>query len=156
MNDETPALHALLARIGHYAGHGINHEDEPFHAELHLASLDVQPGVTLHYLAVGIDGTVYHDERTWIALDDTRRLALWSIHTNGDGVRKHVHRHGANVKGALLTLVFGYGNPLDANCYREEIAIDLWPEGELSYRYAWGLPGGDHRPRSSVRLKPTR
>lgn len=153
--DPTPALHALLTRIGHYAGHGINHEDEPFHAELHLAALEVQPGVTIHYRAVGIDGTVYHDERTWIARDDTGRLALWSIHTNGAGVRKHVHRHGAKVDGALLTLVFGQGNPLDNTAYREEVAVDLWPDGELSYRYAWGLPGGDHRPRSSVRLRPT-
>jgi hypothetical protein len=150
-----PVLHALLARVGHYAGHGINHEDEPFHAELHIVSLDVQPGVTLKFRAVGIDGTVYHDERTWIALDTDDTVALWSIHTNGGGVRKHARRPAAPVEGAVLTLVFGFGALADRTCYRQEIGIDLWPDGDISYRYAWGLPGGDHQPRSTVRLRAT-
>jgi len=152
--DPSSAIQALTARTGTYAGHGITYEDEPFHAELHVDALEAEPGVTLLYRAVGIDSTVYHDERAWIALDQEGRLALWSIHTNGAGIRIHRHRHGVPVAGATHTFVFGVGRPLDERSYREEVAIDLWPKGDLTYRYAWGLPGGGHRPRSSVRLKP--
>jgi hypothetical protein len=35
-----------------------------------------------------------------------------------------------------------------------EIAIDLHPGGDLGYRFAWGLPGGEFAPRSGVRMRP--
>ncbi len=150
MNDPVDAL---LARVGSYAGHGINHEDEPFHGELDLAALSDGRGVTLKVRAVGIDGTVYHDERLWIAAAESGELTLWSIHTNGAGVRRHIRRHGAPVSGADATWVFGFGDLGAHRGYRQEIALDLWPDGDISYRVAWGLPGGEHQPRSAVRMR---
>jgi hypothetical protein len=143
---------SLLERVGRYAGHGINHEDEPFHAELEIARLLDAQGVTLKFRAETIDGTVLHDERTWIARDADGQVALWSIHINGGAVRKHEQRNGAGIDGADATLVFGVGDAARMDAYREEIAIDLWGDGDVSYRTAWGLPGGRMVRRSDVRM----
>lgn len=149
------AIARLLDRVGRYAGHGINHEDEPFHAELEIARLVDARGVTLKFRAEAIDGTILHDERTWIARDgDTGPIALWSIHVNGAGVRRHEQRHGAPTEGAETTLVFGAGEATRFDSYREEIALDLWPDGAVSYRTAWGLPGGRLQQRTDVRMAP--
>lgn len=146
------AIARLLDHVGRYTGHGINHEDEPFHGELEVARLLDAQGVTLKFRAETIDGTVLHDERTWIARDTDGQVALWSIHSNGGAVRKHQQRNGAGTEGADATLVFGAGDPDDGSAYREEVAIDLWPDGDVSYRTSWGLPGGRMLPRSDVRL----
>jgi len=147
------AIAALLQRVGTYSGHGISHEDEPFHGELEISRLVDDQGVTMRFRAQSIDGTVLHDERTWVARDEGARVRMWSIHSNGAGVRQREPRNGAPAAGADRTLVFGLGDPSDPHAYREEVALDLWPDGSVSYRYAWGLPGGTMAPRSSVRLK---
>mgnify|MGYP000480290697 CR=1 FL=1 len=144
---------ALLQRVGTYSGHGINHEDEPFHAELEVTRLVDGKGVTMRFRAQAIDGTLMHDERTWVAPDGPA-IFMWSIHSNGAGVRKRDQRNGATVAAADRTLVFGYGDPAASHTYREEVAIDLWPDGSISYRYAWGLPGAPLASRSSVRMRP--
>ena len=147
-------LTSLLRRVGAYEGHGINHEDEPFFAELDVRPLQNEQGVTMKFRAIGVDGTVYHDERTWVARDPAGQVGLWSLHSNAAGVRVHRQRHGGVVGGAEHTWVFGFGDPLDRRQFRQEVAIDVWPDGDLSYRVAWGLPGGDHTPRTVARLAP--
>jgi hypothetical protein len=143
----------LLQRAGQYQGHGINHEDQPFHGELEIGPLLGNRGVTLKFRAVGIDGTVYHDERSWVAPDEGGEIAMWSIHSNGEGVLKHTRRNGAGVEGAN-TLVFGLGDRNDPAVFRIEVALDLWADGAVGYRFAWGQPGGEFKPRSSVRMVP--
>lgn len=146
-------LDRLLARVGHYGGHGINHEDQPFHGELCLESILSDGAIALSFRAVGIDGTVYHEERSWIGPDEDGALSLWSLSTQAAGVRRHRQRHGGNPEGVEASLVFGLGDRTDASVLRIELALDLWPDGDIGYRFAWGLPGGAFEPRSRVRMR---
>jgi hypothetical protein len=146
-------IEQLLARVGRYGGHGIDHEDQPFHGELELTALLGGRGLALTFRALGIDGATYHDERGWIAPDGDGRTRFWSLSTSTPGVLCHARRHGAPAAGTSATLVFGSGERADA--LRIEVAFDLWPDGDVGYRYAWGLPGGEFLPRSSVRMSRT-
>ncbi|HHO50203.1 MAG TPA: hypothetical protein ENK18_04845 [Deltaproteobacteria bacterium] len=147
-------LDRLLTRVGRYGGHGINHEDQPFHGELCLEAILDGGGIALSFRAVGIDGTLYHEERGWIAPDEGGALALWSLSTEGPGVRRHLRRHGVAPEGVETSLIFGLGDRTDASVLRVELALDLWPDGDIGYRSAWGLPHGAFEPRSSVRMHP--
>ncbi|MBX2797294.1 MAG: hypothetical protein KTR31_06500 [Myxococcales bacterium] len=149
-------IDGLLARVGRYGGHGINHEEEPFHGELVLQPLPGDRGVSLEFRAVGIDGTTYHHECAWIAPNAQGETVLYAIHANGGGVMQYERRHGTPPEGCDQTVVFGVGQPAEADELRLEVAIDLWPDGDLSYRHAWGLPGGDYKPRSDVRMSVER
>ena len=151
-------IEQLLARVGRYGGHGIDHDDQPFHGELELAPILGGRGLTLTYRAVGIDGTVYHDERGWIAPDDAGRACFWSLSTSSVGVTCHQRRRPAPPAGeqaTQATLIFGSGDPRDTSAMRIELAFDLWPEGDVGYRFSWGEPGGAFLPRSSVRMSRT-
>ena len=146
-------LDLLLERCGRFGGHGIDSEDQPLYGELDLQALPARQGVWLTFRASAIDGRLLHDERTWVAPDADGRLCMWSVSTLADGVRQHVRRHGVPPEGAHVTFVFGSGDPSDRDAHRVEIAIDLWADGTLGYRSAWGLPGGDFLPRSRVRME---
>jgi hypothetical protein len=143
----------LIERVGRYAGHGIDHEDQPFHAEMAVERL---PGgaVALRYRATGIDGAIYQDQHCLVAEDEEGRLSLWELAEGRPGCLQHTLRHGAPSEGTTTTLVFGKGTLQDHDAYRSEIALDLWPDGQMSYRRAWGLPGTPFAPRSAVRLGP--
>jgi hypothetical protein len=40
-------------------------------------------------------------------------------------------------------LIFGFGER-DSMCdFREELTIELWDNGDLSYNYFWGMPNGE-------------
>lgn len=146
-------LERLLATVGPWHGHGIDHDDQPFHGELHVEPLIGGRAVGLRFTATGIDGTVYHDEHAWITADPAGALGLWTLHGNAPGVTAHRLRAGAPAPDAERTLCFGAGDPADRGAYRVEVALDFFADGSLGYRYAWGLPGGDFGPRSSVRLR---
>lgn len=148
-----PDLDLLLDRCGRFGGHGIDSDDQPLYGELDLQPLPARQGVWLTFRASGIDGRLLHDERTWVAPDADGRLCMWSVSTLAAGVRHHLRRHGAPTDGADASLVFGSGDPSDRDAHRVEISIDLWPDGALGYRSAWGLPGGDFLPRSRVRME---
>ncbi len=53
---------------------------------------------------------------------------------------------------AKRTFTFGFNTPSDRSTFREEITLDLWPNQELSYTYSWGMPGGEFKERSGVRM----
>lgn len=147
-------LERLLASQGPWQGHGIDHHDQPFHGELRLEPLLGGRAVGLRFTATGIDGTLYQDAHGWIAPDAAGRLCLWTLHGGLPGVTAHARRHGAPAADADHTLVFGAGDPADRESYRAEVALDWLPDGTLVFRGAWGLPGGEYRPRSTVRLRP--
>jgi hypothetical protein len=153
MSAVSSDLAVLLERCGRFGGHGIDHDDQPLYGELELQPLPAGQGVWLTFRASGIDGSLLHDERSWVAFDAEGRLCLWTVSTLAEGVRHHVRRHGVAPAGIDTTLVFGSGDPGDERVHRVELAIDLWPDGALGYRSAWGLPGGDFRPRSQVRME---
>ncbi len=147
-------IDGLLARVGHYEGHGIDHEEQPFYGELLVEPLFPELGVAYQFRALGIDGTVYRDERGWVARDDTGQVALWTIHAAGRGVRKHAFRHLAPTEGPEHCLVFGVGEPAEVDTHRVEVAIELWADGDVGYRLSQGNPGGPFELRSSVRMEP--
>ena len=55
--------------------------------------------------------------------------------------------------GEKTTLVFRYGDLEKRSTFREEVRIDLFEGGDLGYRYAWGMPEGEFRDRSRVRMR---
>ncbi|MBX3033570.1 MAG: VOC family protein [Bdellovibrionaceae bacterium] len=146
-------VNALIARKGEYEGQGINHEGQPFTGGLSLMPAVKGSGASIAFTATGADGTVYHHEQSLIALNMADSLCLWNLNTNTPGLVEHGYRREENLDGGL-SYVFGFGEPEVRNSFREEIGIDLWKNGEISYRYSWGMPGGDFQPRSSVRMKP--
>ena len=151
MSDPLPLL---LRRLGSYQGHGINHEDQPFHGELVLSSLFEGSAVGLRFRATGIDGTVYHDERTWIARAPEGGLALWTLSTNAAMVMRHDLMPTRAEPGAEATLSFVVADPEDRSTYRSRMTLDLLADGRLGYRFAWGLPGEAFAERSQVVLTP--
>lgn len=160
-------LRPLVERAGRYAGHGIDHQHQPFHGELAVQPLSPF-AVKLWFRAVGIDGTVYREEHSWIARDEDGRLSLWLIDLSEPGddepsadepsagrCLQHTLRFGAPPEGTLASLVFGRGSWAEEDQYRAEIALDLWPDGAVSYRRAWGLPQQAYAPRLAVRMSPS-
>ncbi|MEQ1568607.1 MAG: hypothetical protein ABMA64_23415 [Myxococcota bacterium] len=145
MNGLVPDLDLLRARVGRYAGHGIDDEDRPFHAELELAVEGA--GLRLTASSTGIDGTPLARHDATIGARDGQ-LALWV------GLDEHPRRFGGTVAGAVRTVVFGRGEPSDPAHDRVEIALDLWPDGQVSLRIASGPAGTVFRTRFTARLRP--
>ncbi|MFT4624901.1 MAG: hypothetical protein ACI8PZ_003567 [Myxococcota bacterium] len=139
-------LTTLLRQCGSFAGHGINHEDQPFHGELRLEPLLENRGVGGWFRATGIDGTTYHEERTWIAAGASGGLSLWSLSTNAPGVLEHTLRHTAD---GVFT--FGHGDPHDETRFRHTLTITLHHDG-ITWAYGWAMPGEALVDRSGVRL----
>ena len=72
--------------------------------------------------------------------------------SNQPGVLEHSYFESQSNPGAERTLCFRHGSQHETNSFRETISIDLWKNGDLSYNYAWGIPGGEFQERSSVRM----
>lgn len=148
----SDALSALARRIGHYGGHGINHHDEPFYGELFLEELFDGSGLSIRFTALGIDGTLLHDERTWIATSPDGELALWTISTNAGTVLRHDLTADRDAEDMERVLVFRLGEPSDRSILRNQVTLELFADGRLGYRYAWGRPGEAFADRSSVAM----
>lgn len=142
----------LNSRAGEYEGRGVNHEGQPFKGRLSLRPIVENKGVSLAFTAIGLEGAVYHHEQSLISMNIAEKLCLWNLNTNIPGLLEHTYRREEPLNEGI-SHVFGFGDPADKNSFREEIGIDLWKNGEISYRYLWGMPGGEFAPRSSVRMK---
>lgn len=151
----SPLLDAFVARLGRVSGHGIDQAERPFHGELTLEALPGLLGVTFHFVAVGIDGSVYRDERGWIAPDDEGQIALWCMHAGGRGVSRHDLRNGAPQAGVTAKAVFGRGNPADPEHPRVEIVLELWADGDVGYRRTEGVAEGPFVPQWALRMSPS-
>ena len=147
-------LNALLARAGVYEGTGINHEQERYDGRLELTPVLGVRGLQVKSRAVGEDGTVYHEEHSLIAPTRDGGLVLWSLNIHAPGALEMLYRRDEPVDGADHSFVFGSGDPADQAAYRVEVAFDLWPDGALTHRYAWGMPGEPFEARSAARLRP--
>ncbi len=135
--------------LGTYKGEGINHEQQPFVGELSLTKSI--GSFALHFKATGKDGALYHEERTTIALAPNEKLALWSVNTNNPFMIQHDFKKSSLVNG-VTSFVFGFNDPATTQAFREEITLELGPNGALGYKYAWGMPGEEFKPRSSVTM----
>lgn len=145
-------LEALKKATGRYQGEGINHEGQPFTGRLILQPILDGRGFSISFSANGVDGTLYHKEESTIAPAIHETLTLWNFNTNTPGLVAHDLRATQSKSGALHSFVFGFNQPADTQTFREEVAIDLWENGDLSYTYSWGLPGGEFKERSGVRM----
>jgi len=54
-----------------------------------------------------------------------------------------------------VVLVFASGARETVDAFREEITLEVKPNGELVYAHSWGMPGGDFAERSSCALVAT-
>ena len=145
-------LHFLSSLVGEWVGSGTNHSNEQFNGQLKLMPVVHGLGYNLLFEATGLDGSQYHQEFTLIAIDGTGLLKLWTLNSNVPGVLEHELRFDGAFEGSTRTLAFVHCEIEEDGMFREEIAIDLWPDGQLGYRYAWGMPGGDYGHRSGLRM----
>ena len=151
----SEVLEALCARAGRYVGQGINHEGEPFTGRLELRAVVGLRGVVLEFVASGVKGEVFHEEHTLIAPAADGQPALVTLSNNAPGLlvlpqRTDVAPHGEGCE----RVAFALGDPEERETLRLEQALDLWTDGDVSYRFAWGMPGGEFAERSAVRLRP--
>jgi hypothetical protein len=147
------ALRFLSDYAGKYKGRGINHEGEAFVGEFELAQMPDLKGMNLRFKAVSESGEVFHKEETTIAQDPSGKATLWSLCSNHPGMLQLNFRRYETAADDCRTLVFGLGDLGSQHDYRQEVSIDLFRDGSLGYRFAWGFPGGEFSPRSGVRLE---
>lgn len=145
-------LKDLLERRGLYIGEGKNHEDEPFRGHFLLAPILGGRGVDIRFTAEGKDGTLYHSERTLIAPLPDGTLGLFCLTTNTTGLLQHREVACEAPEGSARSLCFQHGELEDRAIFREQVTLDLFENGDIGYRFAWGLPEGDFAPRSAARL----
>jgi hypothetical protein len=160
-------LDILRKRAGIYMGHGINHENKKFKGDLELRNVVNNKGVSLKYKAVGTDGVefnkettlynsetiLYNEEWTLICSDSDNKLCLWTLNNNIGTMAKFDLRRYRHVSNKHQLFIFGYGEADDNAVFREEITIELWDNGDLSYNYSWGEAGGMFLSRSTIRMK---
>ena len=145
-------LEILKAAAGQYQGEGINHEGQPFTGRLALQPILHGRGFSLSFSATGKDGTLYHQEESTIAPSMQEKLTLWNFNTSTPGLLAHELRTSPPKNDAAHTFVFGFNQPADSHTFREEIALSIWGNGDLSYTYSWGMPGGEFKERSGARM----
>lgn len=160
-------LEVLTKRDGKYVGIGTNHDNKEFKASLEVKSVVNNKGVSLRYSAVGTEGTefnnpkvlynkdtvLFNEEYTIICYDNENKLTLWTL-TNSIGTMARFDlRRFRQVSPKHCLFIFGFGDPEDNTIFREEITIELWEDGDLSYNYSWGEAGGLFLARSNVRMK---
>ncbi len=145
-------LSKLALRSGTYHGEGVNHENQRFLGTLSLHPKFQDKGLTLDFYAKGVDGMEYHREHSLLGLNPAEKLSLWVMSSNHPGVVEHQLATATTTPGAEQTISFRCGDFSNSNTFREEILIDLWSNGDLSYRYCWGLPGGEFKERSGARM----
>lgn len=146
-------LAQILTASGSYRGEGINHENQKFTAEFSIEPLLGGRGARIHYKASGAGGEVYHEEISTVAPMLGENLVLNNLNTNMPGICSHVFKNRQAELGAKDGLVFAYNEPDQNDRFREEICLAFYANGDLSYRYSWGMPGDDFGFRSSVRLR---
>lgn len=151
--DPDDVLANLRAHTGYYFGEGLNHEGQPFRGEFVLEALVDERGLSILFVASGSNGQVFHKEHSTIAPSIEGRLSLWSLNSNTPSLLQHDLVRSMPEQGAQATYVFGFGDIKNQNSFREEVAIDLFENGDVGYRYSWGLPNAEFAPRSGLRLK---
>ena len=147
------AIHEIMERVGTYIGEGINHENQKFMGTLTVEKIAETKGVSISFKAVGEDGAIYHEEKSMIAPSMDGSVSLYVVSSNHPGITPHAFKEKKEHECGTHSYVFGFGEPDDKTQFREFISLDFWPEGDVGYRYAWGLPKGDFQERSKVRMK---
>ncbi len=147
-------LHLLAEHRGLYQGEGRNHVGECFTGRLELLRLPEDRTMAIRFSAAAPDGTIYHAEESIVADEAEDVVLVVESENMPEKVLEHRFRREEAADGSFHAFVFGYNEVGDRESFRQEIAIELWENGDIGYRYSWGLPGGEFEPRSSVRMHP--
>ena len=142
----------LFNYAGTFEGFGINHEGQKFRGTLNLVKQIDGRGLSLDFRATGDDGTVFHSEHSILGLTPFETFSLWVLSSNHPGVIEHQYFDDKPAPGALATLSFRCGDFGNTASFREVISLDLLEGGDLTYRYSWGMPGGEFKERSAVKM----
>ncbi len=142
----------LASRAGRYEGPGRNAAGEEYRGELSIEPVLAGVGVVLRARALAPDGSVYHEEYSLLAMSPSGRLGMWSLNSQSRALLILEYRRDEPEEGAEHGFVFGKGYPNDRDSYRMEVTFDLWPGGDITHRFAWGVPGEEFGGRSAARL----
>jgi hypothetical protein len=143
----------LCELCGSYAGDGIEHMGNSFKGELTIAPIVRRRGVLLLFIARSLEGQTLQEEHTVIApMMGTGQIGLWTLGSNIGSVLLHLLRRDEQLQDGSRAVTFGAGDPADSSAFREEITLEICPQNQIGYRYAWGRPGGEFAPRSGVRM----
>lgn len=94
---------------------------------------------------------IFHDERTLIGLDVQGRIVMVSTSNNTGTLRCYALQHAED--GRLL---FPWGDLDNENSFRERRELIVHQDGDVTYRFSWGQPGGPFQERSVVRMAAER
>jgi hypothetical protein len=143
-----------LCRLsGIYAGEGIEHLGNSFKGKLTITPIVQERGILLLFTAKSLKGDILQEEHTVIApMMGSGQLGLWTLGSNIRGMLLHPLRRDEHLRDGSRALTFGTGDPTDSSSFREEITLEICPEDQIGYRYAWGRPGGVFAPRSGLRM----
>ncbi len=136
----------LSELVGTYCGLGLNHEQQEFNGNLSIKSILEGKGIELEFLANGADGTCFHAEKTIVTTDFSGNVKMWNLNSNSPGMTE------LELRSTDDGVVFGIGELDNGNSFREEVKIELLPEG-VGYHYSWGMPGGDFAYRSGLVMR---
>ena len=142
---KSELISKLIARAGKFSGRGVNHEGQAFEGELALTPLLKGKGIHLSFKATGDDCRIFHEETTTIAPNHMGEIGLYNLNTNMPGLTHH-----RLIEESAEKAIFAFGNRADSQSFREEISLELHLDGSISYKYAWGLPGGEFADRSGA------
>lgn len=146
-------LVASLVSLGRsFSGRGTNHEGEDFAGRLELQPLLDGKALMLTYTVTRVDGVHLHSEVTLLATDGKGRPCLWPVMEELPVVLPHPEVGNVKLHDGTQAIVFASGPRDEAGVFREEITIEVRPEGQLRYAHGWALPGGDFDARSSCVL----
>jgi hypothetical protein len=139
-----------------FSGHGKNHQGDIFSASMKIKITFDSTTAEISFSASDTEQT-FHTERTWIAEDLlTGVLGLWTISTNTPGVLHHRLLKDEMVGTEKRRFTFGLGNADDMSRFRQEIQLDLMNDGQLSYRYFWGVPHEALKLQVESHLRPVK
>jgi len=145
-------ISALATRFGRWRGDGRRYGGAAFDAEMELKPVLGGRGVSLTYVARE-DGTVIHHEEALVAHDPEGRPAMWTFHTNTDGVWQQRYRGERATGDGGTAYLFGVGDVGNGATLRTEISLELFGDGTLGHRRIVGVPGGDFLERSRARTR---
>jgi catechol 2,3-dioxygenase-like lactoylglutathione lyase family enzyme len=151
---EDQILVELAARAGRYRGQGVRHGDVAYTAEMTLVSELDGRVVSLALIARDGEGTVFHREKALVSTDPDGRSAMWTVHTNADGLFHQRFRGESAGKSGERVFRFGIGDLDDASTLRTEIELELFPDGRLGHRRRVGVPCGALLERSRTVASP--
>jgi hypothetical protein len=150
---EMKILSLLGLKAGTYKGTGLNDGHQKFTGELHLMPVVNNYGVHIAYRSTGEDGTIYSEEHTLISLNNENKLCLWTLNSNFHTNITFDFKSHKRIHAEKDIVIFGYGDTEDTSIFREEIAVELYDNGQLGYNYFWGMPDGVFMKHSSIIMK---